>query len=199
MALMVLRPVLVTPPAAAPVTLSEFKQHARVDFDDDDALLQSYLDAAVSFLDAHTGVLGRAMITQTWSVSASALQEPIFRLPVGDLQAIISVTYYDAAGDAQTLAGSTYRSGQDYAGPYIRRATQSSWPSSFDDRDDAVTITWTCGYGNTADDVPRAIRQAIMMMASHWYEHRETVSDVRLMEVPMAVTSLTEAFRVRRL
>jgi hypothetical protein len=36
----------------------------------------------------------------------------------------------------------------------------------------AIKVTYTAGYGPTADDVPGEIKQAILMVASFLYEHR---------------------------
>jgi uncharacterized phiE125 gp8 family phage protein len=62
-------PVLVTPPVAAPVSLAEAKAHLRVDFDDEDALISGLIDAATQHLDGWSGVLGRALMPQTWEMS----------------------------------------------------------------------------------------------------------------------------------
>ena len=65
-------PVLITPPAAQPVTLPEAKAHCRVDGSDDDALITGLIAAAVGHLDGWSGVLGRCIMPQTWRISAAA-------------------------------------------------------------------------------------------------------------------------------
>ena len=57
-----MNPVRVAGPSTSPVTLAEMKAAARVDFGDDDLIMQSYLDAAVDHLDGWSGILGRAII-----------------------------------------------------------------------------------------------------------------------------------------
>jgi hypothetical protein len=57
------------PPAVQPVTLAQLKAHANVETSDWDGPLQIYLDAAVAWLDGYAGVLGRAMVTQSWILS----------------------------------------------------------------------------------------------------------------------------------
>ena len=54
-----MRLVLVTQPAATPITLAEVKAQARVSHDDEDLLLQHYIDAATAWLDGPAGILGR--------------------------------------------------------------------------------------------------------------------------------------------
>jgi uncharacterized phiE125 gp8 family phage protein len=37
----------------------------------------------------------------------------------------------------------------------------------------AITVRFIAGYGDTADQVPERIKQAILMLAGHWYETRD--------------------------
>jgi uncharacterized phiE125 gp8 family phage protein len=182
-----LRPVQTAAPSVKPVSLADMKAQTRVDFADDDTLLQSMIDAAVSYLDGHGGILGRALVQQTWRQDFSAFND-VLRLPLGNLIAVSSVQYYD------TTNASLYGSFTDEAGPYIGLLTGQSWPSTYS-RDDAVQVTWTAGYGANASDVPAAIRHAIILLASHWYQNREAVNEGSFSELPLAVQSLLAPHR----
>ena len=104
---------LITPPAVLPVSLAELKAEARLDGEDstDDARLAGCLRAAVDRLDGAEGLLGKALITQTWELLLPSFPCHGGRidLPLPPLQEVISVTYTDPAGDEQTLATDRYQ------------------------------------------------------------------------------------------
>ncbi|RUM40311.1 MAG: hypothetical protein DSY80_10440, partial [Desulfocapsa sp.] len=58
----------ITPAASEPLTLAEVKDHLRILDNDQDTLLSSLITAATSYLDTRHGILGRALITQTWEM-----------------------------------------------------------------------------------------------------------------------------------
>lgn len=89
-------PVLVSPPASLPVTLAEAKAHCRVDHDDEDALIEAYIAAAVAHLDGWRGVLGRAIMPQTWAVTVDAAGDYVLPMP--------DVTEASIDGAALTIA-----------------------------------------------------------------------------------------------
>ena len=72
--------IRVTPPTVPVVTLQDMKEHLRVLHDDEDMLIQSLTDAAVSWMDGWDGVLGRCIMPQTWRISPADLVAG-FRLP----------------------------------------------------------------------------------------------------------------------
>ncbi len=190
-------PTRTAPPATVPLTESEMKSHARVDFSNEDALAAVYVASAVEHLDGRAGLLGRALITQTWEVSLDKFPEDVIRLPLGPAQSVTDVAYYDADNAEQTLASSTYRLHHDARGPYLRRVYGAEWPETYD-RDDAVTVTWQAGYGDAATDVPEAIRQAIRLLSAHWFEMREPAAvGASVAEVPMSVAALIAPYRRR--
>lgn len=188
-----LKPVRTVAPSVEVVTVAELKAQTRVDFSSDDAVLQAILNSAISHIDGYSGVIGRALVSQTWAVSADDFCD-VMRLPLGDVIAVTSVQYYDTNGDAQTASASLYGVYTDALGPFIELKANQSWPS-VDDRRDAVTITWTCGYGAAASNVPAAIRHAIMLLAAHWYENREASTEGGFEELPLGVKSLLLPFR----
>lgn len=188
-----LAPVRTVAPAATPVSLAEAKAHLKVESTDEDTLITSLIEAATSWLDGYTGILGRALITQTWRRDFDSFGA--WRLPVGDVIALSSISYYDTDNASQTLASSVYQVLTDEIGPYLALKVDQSWPSYYS-RDDAVRVTWTAGYGPNAADVPQAIRQAMLLMIGDWYRSREnTVIGDSASELPLAVKALLAPFR----
>lgn len=181
-----LRPVLVTPPSGAIITLADAKQHLRVDYSDDDTLVQEFIDAAVAHLDGYSGRLGRPLLSQTWSQSFADFSASPWRLRFADFISVTSITYFDAANTTKTLSPTIYSVLTDEIGPYINLVSGNSYPNVFS-RDDAVTVTWVCGYAN----IPADIKVALKMMVAHWYENRGViVTEKRLESIPMAVDAL---------
>lgn len=193
-----LKPVRTVAPAVTPVSVAEARDHCRVDTNDEDVLISALVDAAVSHLDGHSGVLGRAMVTQTWRQDYPRFVNRM-RLPLGDLITVSSVTYYDADNAVQTLSTDIYTAFSDSVGPYLDLKPDQSWPSTYT-REDAVRVTWTAGYGPAATDVPAAIRQAMLLMIGHWFENREaSVVGVSVTDLPMAVNALLAPYSLRRM
>ena len=182
-----------TPPAIEPVTLAEAKAHLRVDASDEDTLIGGLVSAAVSHLDGQ-GVLGRAMITQSWATWVCN-SPGIVTLPVGPFQSLTSVEYYDSANALQSADVANYEA--RLAGDFVTVQPKAgfAWPGAYS-RPDAIKITYVAGYGATAADVPQSIRQAILLLVGHWYENREAVTEGNLKELPLAVSALIGVERV---
>ena len=183
----------VTGPATLVVSLPEAKAHLRVDGSDEDSLITGLIRAAVAHFDGQ-GVLGRAMITQSWSQWFK--QSPgVVRLRIGPFQSLTSVEFYDGDNALQTAMLSDYEIRLDGDFVNVRPKDGFSWPESYV-RDDAIKITYVAGFGDTAADVPQSIRHAILMTVAHWYEHREAVAEGSFSELPMAVSALLSVERV---
>lgn len=190
-----LKPVRTVAPAALPVSLNEAKAHCRVDTADDDTLLTGLIEAAVSHLDGYGGVLGRAIMAQTWARDFDGFGTGGLRLPVGDLISVTSVAYYDIANQVQTLSSAVYTAFTDELGPYVALKPDHVWPLTYG-RPDAVRVTWQAGFGASAVNVPAAIRHAILLMVGHWYENREaSVVGAPVAPLPMAVDALITPYR----
>ena len=166
---------LVTGPTAFPLSLIEAKEHLRVDDDNDDAYIEGLIATATAYLDGSSGILGRALIEQTWRWTLPAFPDrrPI---PLPPLIEVVSVTYLDTAGIEQTLATSVYRviTGGT-SGGWITLEVGQTWPSVLD-ADDAVRLDAKAGFGANWNDVPPTIRHVILVLVAHWYEHRAPVN-----------------------
>jgi uncharacterized phiE125 gp8 family phage protein len=167
---------LIEPPVAELLTLEDAKEHLRVDFDDDDALIQSYIDAAVSMLDGRDGILQRALAPQTWALDMSRF--PFCReieLPLPQLLGVESVEYLDVDGAWQTMPPEDYEvvTGED--GLVI---AEEFWPPT-QRASVAVTITFRAGYALGSDGEgeapPPQLRQLLKLLVMQWYANREPV------------------------
>ena len=102
----------------------------------------------------------------------------LYRSPA---QSVTSIKYYDADGVLQTWDSSNYILDKSAVPSVITTAPDISYPDT-QNRSQAVQIEYVAGYGDTGDDVPAAIRQAILMLASDIYEHPEANVELKLSE-----------------
>lgn len=182
----------VTPPVAAPITLAEARTHLRSDtsFAPDaaeDALITGLIDAAVNWLDGWTGVLGMALMPQTWEMALDAFPNLEIMVPLGPVISVASISYTDAAGAAQVLPGASYSI--DVQGARVRPV--DFWPVTATSMA-AVKIRWVAGQG-----CPPAIRAAILILIGHWYGagREPVVTGTIAQEVPLTVATLIAPFR----
>ncbi len=142
------------------VSIDDMREFARVNFHDDDRLLQSAIQSAVEEIDAPHGLLGRALVTQTWAMTLPVLTNAV-RLPFPPIQSIESITYADAAGHGQTLAPEAYALEDDLLRPI------GAWPSMRD-----AAITYVAGYG-APHVVPAPLSTWVKARALTLYDGRE--------------------------
>ncbi len=165
-------PVLVTPPGTRLISVADAKAHCRVDHSDDDTFFTALCVAAEAHLDGWTGILGRALVTQTWRQDYAGF-EPVLRQPLWPVASITSITYKDAAGTAQTVSAADYQLLADDIGAFVVLKPGLSWPSA-GNHHAPVSITYVAGQALA--DVPQPIKSAALLFVGDLYKHRETVT-----------------------
>lgn len=158
-------------PAQPLLTLEDAKLAIRVDHNDEDSLIQAFIDAAIDQLDGYDGILGRALVDQTWRLGLGRFPFGPIELPLPPLIAVTSIAYVDVDGEAQTLPADDYLV-HDGALAMIEPAYGKSWPSTRAQKR-AVTITFRAGYG-APEDVPAGVLAAARLMVGDLYANRET-------------------------
>lgn len=189
-------PVLVTPPAADVLTLEEVKRHCRIELlePDENEMLEALMASVISWLDGYSGVLGRALINQTWRFKSSCWPPCIYRFPLAPVSSVV-VKYQDEDDAEMTLDAENYVLLEDALSPYIRWTSGATLPNTYD-RHEPISVEFVAGYGATADDVPDAIKQAAKMLIAHWFENREaSISGTIISEVPLGPRTLLMPFR----
>lgn len=184
--------VVSTAPAAEPVLLAEAKLHLRVEHVDDDALIDVLIQAAREHVENH---IKRPLITQVIDLTLDCFPSEICinRQPV---QTVDAINYVDGDGVSQVVLPADYDVDVSSEPARITPSYGNSWPS-IRAQNNAVSIEFTAGYGLTGAAVPAPIRQAMLLLISHWYENREAVVIGTISStLPMAVDALLSVYKV---
>lgn len=185
--------VLLEAPAAPVVSLEEAQVHLRSDVPEESSLILSLVEAATAQAEAYCR---RRFVTQRWRATFDAFPAGAVLLPHPPISSVESVAYVDEAGAVQALAPAGYVVRSAETPGEIVPAYGTSWPSTRD-VPDAVTIDFTCGYG-APEEVPEAIRRAVLLLVGTLYANRETVAPVAMQEVPHTAQWLLGPYRVLR-
>jgi uncharacterized phiE125 gp8 family phage protein len=189
--------ILTSGPAAEPVALAEAKAHLRVDAAAEDMLIASLIVTSRLHVEAAASL---ALITQSWSYLLDRWpRSPSLRLPLRPVQSIDAVRLYDENDSPTPLDPATYR--LDGAGlpPRLVRRGALLWPRPGRTAN-GIEIAFTAGWGNAAADVPAPLRQAILLLVAHWYEHRSPLEPgAPAAPLPPMVSELITPYRAPRL
>ena len=203
---------LLVEPAIEPITLSDAKQHLRMEVSDDDALITLLIAAARQYAEQLTRT---SFITQQWSLVLDAFPGPsLMGVPAGlpwslpghaillehgPVQSIDSITYVDMSSTVQTMPSANYIA--DMAGLLTRVTPKFGqiWPITLP-QIASVSVNFTAGYGTTADKVPAGLVQWMKLRIGTLYENREEVATGRGITVtPMPfIDGLLDPYRLVR-
>lgn len=156
-------------PAVEPLDLVEVKGHCKIDLDDDDDLVESWITLARTQCEDY---LDQALITQTLKLYLDEFPEWEICVPRSPVQSITSIVYDATSGTSTTLSASNYRLDAKSRPSRITPSYGNSWPGTRS-QTNAVTITYVAGYGASGSSVPPAVLQAMRVAISAWNIDRE--------------------------
>lgn len=150
------------------------KQHLRLDADDDDLLVETYLSAAQAWVENYTGkLLTRRMVSQTETRFGAFI--PLFYGPSPEG---VEITYADGDAD-QTITDA--RIVRDRLYPL------STWPAITTPA--MIVVTYTAGY----DEVPGDLVAAVLLLTADFNVNRE--AGAATPAVTAAVQALCSPYR----
>ena len=175
----------ITAPVLWPISLADVKAHCRVDLNDDDALLQTLLEAATEMAEQATG---RALCTQTWELSLEAFppssntHSQAFVLTRVPLQSVTRLSFTDALGVNQDFLPADYslNNCDDFGFSTVVPAFATLWPIGARD----IKVRFVAGYAD-ASAVPASIKQWIKLQVAAMYENREAEITLRGVQVKL--------------
>lgn len=155
-------------PTEEPVSVAEAKAHMEYEITDRDPAITSMIKAARIHVETITR---RQLVTATYAWTLDAFPSGgVLSIPRPPAATVTSIAYTDTSGNPQTLATSVYDTDFTSEPGRIVTAYGQTWPSTRDEID-AVTVTYTAGYG-AASAVPDTFKLAILQMVAFSFGFR---------------------------
>lgn len=168
-----------TAATALPVTLDDVKAHMNVSHASDDGLIDSYIRAATTLLEARTN---RCFVTQTRKCVMNNFDDSRYvhgrkiYLPRSPVKSVSSVTYVNSsAGTTSTLPSSDYVVSTGDKPGWIAESYNATWPS-VQVQPNNVTVTYVAGHSTVTSGVPYNVKVAVQQLVAHWYRNREHIN-----------------------
>jgi len=197
---------VLTPAAIEPVTVDDVKAYLRLDHSESDSLIAAEIAAARMACERFTGL---ALISQQLAIWADDWPMPpqdcwwdgmadgaygghgkataVMNLPIAPLINLTAIDLIEEDGTATPwLPLGAYVTGGLLPALVLKQG--KIWPR-VRRRRSGIRIAVTAGYGPTADDVPAALRQGIIQLVVHRFDHPADA------HVPAGVRSLWSSFR----
>jgi len=150
---------------ANPISLKEAKDHLRVSTNDDDLMIKNLITAATAQAENYTW---RSLTTQTWDIFFDTFSD--YEIPLGQLQSVTTIKYYDSDDVQQTLASTVYDVDINTDPGKISLAYGQSWPSVYD-KPNAIEVRVVCGYTTTPEAIKSAIKVNVEMLYGNLFDN----------------------------
>lgn len=164
-----------TDASVEPLTTAEAKLALRVDVSTDDALIDSLVKAARQKVEGDTG---RALVNQTWTMTLDKVPSgAAILLPISPVSSVTSIKSWSVADVESTVSSTVYRLDTASVPARIVLRDGQDWPGDLRP-ENALVIVFVAGYGAASTNIADiGLIQAVRLLVSHWYEHREAVGD----------------------
>lgn len=184
------------PQAALP--LAEFKTHLRLGtgFADDgiqDPILETFLRAAISAIEARTG---KILIERDFSWTVVGWRDATGQaLPLAPVVAVTALTLRNREDEEELIDPSHYQLEKDTQRPILRPkgVLLPGIPSG-----GTAELQFTAGIASSWGNLPADLGQAVLLLAAHYYENRDD-SCTHDDSMPFGVAGLIERYRTVRL
>lgn len=187
----------VVPPAQEPITVLRTKDVLRLTGIRDDATVYGWMVAARQFFEDQTG---RQALAAQWVYSLEGSpRSNVIELPKPPLLSVDAIQWIDGDGTTQTIDAASYSVVSSAVGspsvvqdPFTGRGrvalpTGGFWPL-VSPQADALTITFTAGYGTTPDDVPELIKTVLYDLTRYFWTRPDD------QDLPLSTQTLIRMF-----
>lgn len=151
------------------LSLAEAKAHCKVETDDEDYLLESWIDIGLELAEAETGFDFRE---HTYLYYLDGFPDLHIPLPKCPLATVDEIEYYNTANVLTVLSSASYYViTPDWQTGYISTATEYPDTYSTYPRPDCVQITFTTGLLSP----PQMLKHFLRLFVEHCFNNRDIV------------------------
>ncbi|MFV0301769.1 MAG: head-tail connector protein [Paracoccus sp. (in: a-proteobacteria)] len=187
-----------TAPAAEALPVARLRDHLRLgsgfgpaEDEAENAALAGFLRAAMATIEARTG---KVLLTRRFLMRLEDWRDRLGQtLPLAPVVSVERIGIEDGQGMVTELPAESWRLIGDLQRPMILPAgvILPNVP-----RLGSLAITFTAGFGDSWDQVPADLAQAVLMLAAQFYEDRS--SGAAKSALPFGVSALIERWRAVR-
>lgn len=186
-----------TPVPQAALPVEEMKDHLRMGsgFADDglqDGLIETCLRASLAAIE---GRIGKMLFQRRFLWVLDCWRDDEQALPVAPVSSLVSVTLVDAVGGEVAVVPAAYRLVKDLHRPRLA-GKGGSLPTI--PGEGAAKVVFDAGFGAAWTDIPVDLRQAVLLLAGEFYEHRHD-DGAQAAGLPFGVVTLIERWRTVRI
>lgn len=186
-----------TPVPSLALPVEEMKHHLRMGsgFAEDglqDGLIETHLRAALAAIE---GRIGKMLFQRRFLWVLEGWRDEEQALPVAPVSSVVSVTLADAAGGEVVVPAGAFRLVKDLHRPRLagRGGALPAIPG-----EGVAKVVFEAGFGPAWTDIPVDLRQAVLLLAGEYYEHRHD-DGAQAAGLPFGVVTLIERWRTVRI
>jgi len=171
---------ITTAPTLFSIDKALVKSNKRIRHSSEDDLIDFWIAAADRYIEKETN---RSLLTQTLTLRIDKIL-PVIQLPRPPFASITSLKYTPEDGDEVTVdvATDTVQRVVDMLPTFRIPSIDAAYGEDVE-TDGTMTVVYVAGW-NAATSVPADLRQAALLLASHYVTSREAAyMDARLMQV----------------
>lgn len=173
------------------VSVEEFSMNAKISSNKEIQMMLSLVATATQAVEKMSGkCLSENVYEHVLSGVFSCERVVLVHTPIKRIE---SIQYFDEENILREMDISSLHFVQSEDQCYIEPQKGESWPILFDRRD-ALKIRYAVGYPDSIQ-LPLNLKQAIILLATHWYESRSAVG-ANTHEIPFGVEALVNQSKI---
>lgn len=185
-----------TPAATTSIDAALVKANKRILHSSEDSLIDFWIEAADRYIEKR---LNRSLLSQTLTLKINKIL-PVIQFPRPPLISVTSLKYTPEDESEVTVAVGTLIQRTVDMLPTIRIPAIEVAYGKCSETDGTMTVVYQAGWASAAS-VPAPLRQASLLLASHWLTSREAAHmDLRVMNVekkiPLGFDDMIKEYRI---